>query len=322
MEVTDSLHIIKTSYHGIYTATYLILGEGLTLIDSGERESWEQDIKPYIRSQGRDPGEVRLVVLTHNHDDHAGSARQIREETGAQLAAGVETARFLDEPDSVMRWEELSFAGWLSDREKANIREGTDYGGAPRRSRRPLSVDRLLRDGDLIQAGPLIFHVLAAPGHTIDSIALHEPQAKLLFTGDTVSGTGTALDDLNVIQSIAAFRKTLARFDALDIGTLLMAHPYLPYADAVLRDERAKDMIRVTLGAPDRILTEIKRALSQGDGAMTTAEVSAEVCAALGPNRPDQHSHGTVRLSLLELLRAGDVTAERARGDIRWTLAG
>jgi len=321
MEVTDHLHIIKTNYYGIYTATYLILGDGLTLIDSGERESWEQDIKPYIRSLGRDPEEVRLVVLTHNHDDHVGSARQIRAETGAELVAGEETARFLDRPDSIMRWEEQSFGGWLSDEEKKHILEGTDYNGAPRRRRQPLTVDRQLREGDLIQTGPLVLRVMAAPGHTIDSIALHEPQAKLLFTGDTVFGSGTALDDLNVIQAITEFRETLGTFEALDVGLLLLAHPYLPYADAVLRGDQAKEMIRITLGVPDRISAEIQQVLSNGDGSMTTAEISAEVCIALGPNRPERRSHGTVRLSLVELLRAGAVSAERTNGEVRWTIA-
>ena len=52
------------------------MGDVLTLVDSGELESWEQDIRPYIRSIGRDPSEVRQVLVTHQHDDHVGSVRR------------------------------------------------------------------------------------------------------------------------------------------------------------------------------------------------------------------------------------------------------
>ncbi|MGP4021715.1 MBL fold metallo-hydrolase [Actinomadura sp. 3N407] len=50
--------------------------EGLTLIDSGLPGSADL-IAEAIRSLGRDPGELRRLVLTHFHEDHVGSAADV-----------------------------------------------------------------------------------------------------------------------------------------------------------------------------------------------------------------------------------------------------
>jgi len=70
MLVAEDVHQIRSGYHGIYTAVYLITGEYLCLIDSGETETWDERIIPYIRSIGREPTEVERIIHTHGHDDH------------------------------------------------------------------------------------------------------------------------------------------------------------------------------------------------------------------------------------------------------------
>jgi glyoxylase-like metal-dependent hydrolase (beta-lactamase superfamily II) len=49
---------------------------GLTRIDTGVAGSATQ-IAAAIRGLGRQPGDLRQVVLTHFHADHAGSAAEI-----------------------------------------------------------------------------------------------------------------------------------------------------------------------------------------------------------------------------------------------------
>jgi glyoxylase-like metal-dependent hydrolase (beta-lactamase superfamily II) len=45
------------------------------------------DIFDYIRSTGRDPSEIVLIILTHSHPDHIGAARAIKQLTGCSIAA-------------------------------------------------------------------------------------------------------------------------------------------------------------------------------------------------------------------------------------------
>src|SRR5690349_8060238 len=50
---------------------FLVVGDGLTLIDTGSRGSAPQ-ILAAIETLGHSPAEITSVVLTHAHPDHAG----------------------------------------------------------------------------------------------------------------------------------------------------------------------------------------------------------------------------------------------------------
>ena len=152
MEVAENLHMIRAGYLNIYTAAYLVTGKKLTLIDTGELESWDKFIKPYIRQLDRCPEEVSQLIIMHNHDDHMSGARQIKEETGATTAAGEITAEFLAHPQNIMEWEKKIFEGWLTDEDKKHILEGTDYNGEPRHKRQSFNVDQRLKEGDIVEA--------------------------------------------------------------------------------------------------------------------------------------------------------------------------
>jgi glyoxylase-like metal-dependent hydrolase (beta-lactamase superfamily II) len=321
MEIASLLHIVKTPYFEIYTSSYLIAGDRLTLIDTGQPESWDQDIKPYIESIGRRPSELAQVVLTHHHDDHSGSVRQIRKETGATIAVSGVTAAYLQRPPAVMEWETSSFEGWLSDEERRHILEGTDYGGTPRDQGPPMRVDRTLAEGDTIDAPPLTLRVLAAPGHTPDSIALFDEGQRLLFTGDTVSGHATVIDDLPIVQMREEFLRTIARFADLKPRMILSAHPYLPLADAVVTGRHVGQMLQATTEMQEQIRASVVTVLWSASGPMTTAEIAGIVCRMVGPRAPAPRSHGTVRLNLVLLRGEGIVTAEHRGDQVTWALA-
>ena len=55
---------------------YLILEPELSMIDCGYAGS-ERRIARAITAHSRDPAELRRVVITHGHPDHAGSARAL-----------------------------------------------------------------------------------------------------------------------------------------------------------------------------------------------------------------------------------------------------
>ena len=66
--------------------------DGLTLIDTS-LPGFAPRLAAAIRQIGRDPGELRQVVLTHGHADHAGAA-EVSAWTGAAVLAGQATHRF------------------------------------------------------------------------------------------------------------------------------------------------------------------------------------------------------------------------------------
>jgi len=64
---------------------YLIQGESWMLVDVGPAFTFPQ-LKGWLASLPLDPQEIKLIVITHAHFDHAGAIADAKELTGAQVA--------------------------------------------------------------------------------------------------------------------------------------------------------------------------------------------------------------------------------------------
>jgi glyoxylase-like metal-dependent hydrolase (beta-lactamase superfamily II) len=64
---------------------YLIRGKAAVLVDAGGPGKAGRILK-MLAVHGVAPDQVRLMVMTHGHWDHVGSARDLKEATGARLA--------------------------------------------------------------------------------------------------------------------------------------------------------------------------------------------------------------------------------------------
>ncbi len=110
---------------------------------------------------------IKLIVLTHRHPDHVGAAGQVKEATGAEVAAHVEAAKYLPQSPSYI-FE-------------------PPYQASP-------YPDRLLKGGDSVDIGDIHFTVLHTPGHTPCGISL--VGNGIVFTGDTLFNYGIGRYDL------------------------------------------------------------------------------------------------------------------------------
>jgi glyoxylase-like metal-dependent hydrolase (beta-lactamase superfamily II) len=138
---------------------------------------------------------VAAVVLTHGHFDHLGAARALLSATGAPLA--------VHEADAVAI---TSAAG------SGGAPFGFDY-SAPR-------ADRLLNEGDVVQAGTLRLAVIHTPGHTPGSICLFGEGH--LFAGDTLFSGSIGRTDFPG-GDMAAMRRSIARLSTLDDAVVVHA---------------------------------------------------------------------------------------------------
>lgn len=123
------------------------------VIDPGDEG---QKLVEAIRNRGLD---VRYILLTHGHFDHTGAVMEIKNEFGAKLCVSGEDAEMLTDP-------QLSLA--MRQRWKPE----------------DISIDWLLSDGDVIEAGKMRFEVIATPGHSKGSVTYR--CENVLFTGDTL----------------------------------------------------------------------------------------------------------------------------------------
>ena len=136
-------------------------GEGM-IIDPGG------DAKQILKKVSDLKLDIKLIVLTHGHMDHVGALGEVKEATGADIAAHTDDARTLSDGS-------LSVLFGISQ-------------SAP-----PLP-DRLLNDDDKIALGSLNFIVRHTPGHSPGGICLLGEG--VVFSGDTLFNYGIGRSDL------------------------------------------------------------------------------------------------------------------------------
>lgn len=199
-------------------------GDGtLTLVDTGIAGSADA-VEAAVRAAGADPAALRTAVLTHHHQDHAGSAAELARRWGTEVVA-----HRLDAP--VIRGERAAAPPVLSPFEQELWDGLPPLPPAP-----PCEVHREVEDGDRLDfgGGAVVVHV---PGHTDGSIAIHLPAPGVLFTGDAVANVGgrTMLGVFNTDPARAA--DALRRLAELPVETAVFGHgdPIATGASAALR---------------------------------------------------------------------------------------
>ncbi|WP_214111002.1 MBL fold metallo-hydrolase [Acrocarpospora catenulata] len=212
-----------------YTLVYAIeSARGPVLVDAGwnHPDAWEA-LTGGLAAVGMDVAEVRGVVVTHFHPDHAGLAGQVRERSGAWIAMHeadttvVRTFRaFADGPHSDAHSDMLRRAGADSD-EVAALVSG--------RPEPPALPDREVRDGELIDLPGRRLRVIWTPGHSPGHICLHLEDADRVFTGDHVlpditPHIGIYPYDRHDVDPLGDFMASLRRVMELGAIEALPAH--------------------------------------------------------------------------------------------------
>lgn len=68
-----------------YVNTYLLLnGSHSVLVDTGNKNHGDIILRK-LKQYGLQPTDIKLIILTHTHFDHAGNAAWLNEKTGAEL---------------------------------------------------------------------------------------------------------------------------------------------------------------------------------------------------------------------------------------------
>ena len=139
--VIGNLYAVGTYDLSVFLITS---NDGHILINTGVEDSTAM-IRQNIESVGFRLEDVKILLATQAHWDHTAALAEIRDLTGAEMWATAEDAPVLED-------------GGFSD---------PHFGG--RESFRPVSVDRIIGDGDVIELGATRLTVMETPGHTAGS---------------------------------------------------------------------------------------------------------------------------------------------------------
>lgn len=123
------------------TSFLIVTPRGHILLDSGFAETVPL-IRRNVARLGFRLEDIKILINSQAHYDHAGGLAQLKQETGAQLAASEADA-------------ELLAAGGKGD-----------FHFGDRLSYEPVKADRTLRDGDRVRLGGVTMVAHLTPGHT------------------------------------------------------------------------------------------------------------------------------------------------------------
>ncbi|MCW8109916.1 MBL fold metallo-hydrolase [Alteromonas ponticola] len=207
---------------------YLIEDEqGLLLLDGCSRADVKR-VCSFIKYElKRSITDLKLIVVTHMHPDHAGGAHKLRATTGAKIAAHPNTrnwyagmsGRTAHVIDVMLTW-------WVAGR----------LGKPKRKVWYPplLQPDILLNDRDALPDYPA-FQVVYTPGHTNHDISILHMPTQQMYVADLVVRVKGELMPPYPLCHPNQYKQSLAKVAALNVTTLYCAHvPPLANPSAVL----------------------------------------------------------------------------------------
>ena len=185
--------------------------EGHVLID-GATEKAAPMIEESIAALGFKLADVRYILNSHEHLDHAGGIARLQRDSDAIVIARDQAAVILE--------------GGKSDR---NDPQFLTTGPFP-----PVSPVRRIADGETIVLGPITLQAYATPGHTQGSTSWTWQSCQSghcldIAYADSLTAISDGIyrygDEAAHPGVLAAFRKTLDTVAALPCDILLTPHP-------------------------------------------------------------------------------------------------
>ena len=219
MEIIAGIHRVdEASANMAHANVYLTISDKeLTVIDTGTPGNAQKTVE-HIQKLGRQPTDVKTIILTHFHMDDMGSAKELKKITRAKLAVHAEDADYVSgkkpmpKPKNIFLRTVRSFI-----------------------KPEPAEVDIILKEGDKIEG----FTVIHTPGHTPGSIALLDEEKKVLFAGDTLRYDGEKVSGAPEQFSVdpAKVKESIRKIAELNFDVMLPGHgePLKPKASEEIK---------------------------------------------------------------------------------------
>ena len=208
MQVTERIHALKIQFKipvapdvmlERFVYVYLIFGRNIYLIDSGVA-GCENTIYEYIESQGRKPGEISALILTHAHPDHIGAAMSIKEFTNCRLLVHQDEVAWVE--NTQKQFEERPVPGF------STLVAGSTY------------VDEKLQDGDFPELDEDVkLKIIHTPEHSRGSVSILCESESALFTGDVLIAPG----DLPIYENISDLATSIHKLQAISNINILLS---------------------------------------------------------------------------------------------------
>ena len=169
----------------------LAAGDGIVLVDCGMHTPGSvRHLEQALEQVGLALEDVRLLLCTHAHIDHCGQAATVKARSGCPLWLHPRHEHFTTpagDPEAAVarRIEIARHSGVPEGPLQEWVRERRELGSG---SAGPLEVDRDLVRGVRVETDVGAWDVYETPGHAPSHVVLHQPEQRLLISGDHLMG--------------------------------------------------------------------------------------------------------------------------------------
>lgn len=287
---------IRVLERGWLSSNNIVLTDGpdMALVDSGYVAHAAQTVA--LVRHALDGRRLGRLINTHSHSDHIGGNAALVRAFGCTVTVPTGIG------DAIRDWDEDALL----------LRPAAQQG-------EPFAHDFEFAPGDRFHAGGLEWQCLAAPGHDMNALMFHAPEAGVLISGDALwnDGFGVIFPDLVADgPGRAAARVTLEAIGRLPVEVVIPGHgpAFADVAEALGRAHRRlaafeADPLRLARHAI-KVLISFRMLASRQ---MPRAEfihtfASAPLSRQIAEQRLGQDGEAMVEQALKDLLAAGVLT--------------
>jgi len=258
--------------------------------------------------------DVRLLVCTHSHTDHYGLAAPIVEGAGCELwmhPAWEHVRPLADDPEAALeRRIEVARESGVPAESLERYREARSDGETGIDA--IVEPDRDLLPGVEVETDLGAWQVHETPGHAPSHVVLHQPEHRLLISGDHLLGrTVLFFDHGHTPDPVGEFLRGLDEVEPLEIDLVLPGHGR-PFRDPEAKIAEARRQV-------DELVGKVRASLAEGE--KPGFEIVGEIVGAENVNTPVSAWVLQIVLSCLEHLAIlGEVEQVPGTDPQRWAL--
>ncbi|EAQ64603.1 hypothetical protein MED121_21670 [Marinomonas sp. MED121] len=207
------LHHLQGYIQSVYLAEY---PEKLLLLDGCSRADISM-LKQFIQGELKRPlSDLKVLVVTHMHPDHAGAAHKLKAITGCKIVTSNVSGHWYSGVEGkLMHMTDILLAKWVAHRLKKPNRVIT----YPRK----LKADMCLGEGEYLP-GFDDWRVLETQGHTDRDLSLHHIPTDRIYVADLmVKVKGHYIPPFPVFYP-NRYRASLEKIRLLNPASLALAH--------------------------------------------------------------------------------------------------
>jgi len=185
----------------------------------------------YIHNLGYYKKNIKRIILTHLHIDHAQAANEVRNRTGTKIYSGYLAHNPpYPRPPTAQRTQEMARKSGLSSEELTKKFGSLEV--------EPIIVDNQVSDGDMIGS----LRVIHTPGHTPGHISLYHSEDRIIIAGDSIYKNVFEVDHMYLPPAPVSIDPVTAvvsaqRLSKIKFDKLLMSHQDSPLV------ERARETV-------------------------------------------------------------------------------